>query len=542
MDIVSIAQELNNLAISKNHDIAQLQSFRKKVLGRVAYKTIFSPKNMVNGRNYTFHSGGRKELQFNIGEDLINGIPVVRYGVAYSLERSNTEHRLLADLNPSRKRFNEYVETNPNILYNCKLWYSIGNKWGGFIKDFSIIDEVFKDNYFIFIGKYFDKRLAEITRADLHVILEEFDRLLPLYEYCLDESIKIGGENKRIMRLTWNTNNWEFPSGHPWREKNQGNRNIAYENQYGYGHEEWLFNERFRIDGFQYGYIRGVNNLSAKTELINQITLYSISNDKQRFLVGNLFNVEIIEGFEEEQQKIADLISTYKTSMVEELQGVNADFEHFKKEQLYPNVKFKWDDAAIFHQPIPVNFLDGAEFNRFQAYYLKDELIGSIQKAFEQEANFNFQSGKASNTAEYTKTYSKKDTQVKRRHSEITNDLYDHLIAIGEKEGNISVEKTRVGGAIVDVVLKKDNYFELFEIKTSNTALKNIREALGQIFEYALFDGKVKCLRLVIVGPANLKPNEREYFIRLTNLMKTKLEYWAYKPNEVLITNKFIKE
>jgi hypothetical protein len=197
-------------------------------------------------------------------------------------------------------------------------------------------------------------------------------------------------KNKRIMRLSWNTNNWEIPSGHSWKVSNQGKSQIAYENQYGYGHEEWLFNERFRIDGYQYGYIRGVNNLSADIEKIDQVSLYTIRDDKQRCLVGNLFDVEIIEGYEVEQKKIERLISLYRASMVEELKNVNADYDYFKTDHLLPNVKFKWDEANILNQPLPVDFLDGAEFNRFQAYYLKEDLEEATLNEFKKESKFHF--------------------------------------------------------------------------------------------------------------------------------------------------------
>lgn len=44
--------------------------------------------------------------------------------------------------------------------------------------------------------------------------------------------------DKRIMRITWNSNNWEYPCGHPWSENNHVKTNIAFENKHGYGHEE----------------------------------------------------------------------------------------------------------------------------------------------------------------------------------------------------------------------------------------------------------------------------------------------------------------
>ena len=348
-------------------------------------------------------------------------------------------------------------------------------------------------------------------------------------------------KDKRIMRLTWNSNNWETPSGHSWHPKNQGNSAVAYEKQYGFGHEEWLFNERFRIDGYQYGYIRGVYNLSEDVEFLDQITLYTFRYDKQRCLVGNIHNVEIIEGYEEEK-KIESLLASYMPSMLDELKDVNADYNRFKDDYLLPNVKFKWDEADLFNEPLSVDFLDGAEFNRFQAYHLKEELEVLIESEFVKKVKFDFQHGKASYKGEYTKSTSDKKIKVKKRHGEITDDLYDYLISQGFKEENISVEKTRVGGAIVDVVLKHDEEFDLFEVKTRNTALKNIREALGQIFEYALMDREITCKRLVIIGPAELTELEQDYFNRLKDLIQIKLEYWGYRSQEEMIGNKFIIE
>lgn len=346
-------------------------------------------------------------------------------------------------------------------------------------------------------------------------------------------------KDKRIMRLTWNSNHWETPSGHAWDSKDQGKTTVAYEKQYGFGHEEWLFNERFRIDGYQYGYIRGINNLPKNVEFLDQITLYTIRDDKQRCLVGTIYQVEIIEGYKKELNKVKGLINTYMPSMLEELKKVNADYKRFENDYFLPNIKFKWSEVDLFHEPFSVDFLDGAEFNRFQAYYLKEEIEKSIENTFAKKVKFDFQHGKASNTDKYTKSTSNKTTIVKRRHGEITDDLYDYLIFKGSKKENISVEKTRIGGAIADVVLKDNNEFELFEVKTSNTALKNIRQALGQLFEYALMDQEITCKRLVIVGPAELTEPERAYFFRLKNLIQIKLEYWGYKSQEKMIENKF---
>lgn len=345
--------------------------------------------------------------------------------------------------------------------------------------------------------------------------------------------------DKRIMRITWNSNNWEFPCGHPWIEKNQGKRNIAFENKHGFGHEEWLFNERYRIEGYQYGFIRGVENLSKNKEIIDQIMLYTIKPNKRRCIVGGINNVEVIEGFDEELQKVKPLFKKYFHSMREELAKVNANVKYLDQNRILPNVKFKWSETELFQQPIPVDFLNGASFNRFQAYRVNDNIINQVNEVFEQKNKFFFQPGKAHNSYEHTRITDKKETNVKRRHGEITNDLYDYLISNGINVNNISVEKTRIEGAIVDLVVRKnESNFELYEVKTNNSALKNIRQALGQILEYALSDASISCNKLIIVGPAQFRENEKEYFERLKQTIAINLEYWAYDQN---VISKFIK-
>ena len=55
-----------------------------------------------------------------------------------------------------------------------------------------------------------------------------------------------------ITRLTWNSNNWNLPSGF----SNKSVKNENYETDSGFGWEEWLFNSNYVLDGYQYGFIQ----------------------------------------------------------------------------------------------------------------------------------------------------------------------------------------------------------------------------------------------------------------------------------------------
>lgn len=545
MIVHQLAEKLNIKAINENFNIAQLPELRKQFLGKkILPHKIFTSKTVFEKDKYAFHHGGREELQFNFGEEIFNKKKYTRFGLCISLESSPSLGEPLDVLGPYQVKFNQCLEDHPEFFGDFKMWYYYDGIRSDFHNPQRISDAWFKSDSFIVLGSVINKTLNELNENDLNNILKGFDRLLPIYEYCVLNNSNIARiKDKRIMRITWNANNWEFPSGHPWHKKNQGNTNIAYENQYGYGHEEWLFNERYRIDGFQYGYIRGVDRLSEYEEFLDEIVLFTIREDKQRCLIGILRDVEIIEGYEEELKKVTNLYKKYHQITLDELKKVNADCDYFKTDIFVPNVKFKWQDAQIFNIPIPISFLDGDKFNRFQPYKLTESIDQLLRNKLVENAKLIFKSGKASATSNYEKTTNKSKTIVKRSHSLITEDLYSYLLYSNEyKEEQLSCELTSVGGAIVDFAILENDSYSIFEVKTSVIGLKNIRQALGQLFEYAFLDESVSINRLVIVGPALLGEKELKFLGRIKAIINTPLEYWAYLREEKEIERKFFKQ
>ncbi|MEM9299321.1 MAG: hypothetical protein AAGA64_13150 [Bacteroidota bacterium] len=359
------------------------------------------------------------------------------------------------------------------------------------------------------------------------------------YKFFLDH---FWGE-KRIMRLTWNTNNWELPIHHKWSSEDQKNPNVTYEKQYGFGHEEWLLNPRYRKGDFQYGYIRGVDHMSKEINTINKVILFTINpNDKKRYLVGQLLNVEIIESYEEEIEMFRPIYDEYFNDMVEELKAVDADYNYFKKSALFPNVKFKLENATIYNGLVLTEVLNSDKYTRFQPYILDENIELAIERSLTPETKLNFQSGIANSSDSYSKTTKSGTSKVSRYHSRITRDLNDYLRQVeGYENEQISIEKTKVGVATIDAVVRKEDALLLYEIKTSSIALSNIRQALGQIFEYALLDGGAVVDHLYIVGPASLKPQERNYWARLKNVIDIPMTYIEYNAQSETLDKKFIK-
>ncbi|MEZ8269818.1 hypothetical protein AB6C54_01880 [Vibrio splendidus] len=102
MGISSICEELN--ALSKDYKIGQLQRLRKKIKRLSKPKTLKLFSDQTIADEWAFHSGGRTELQFNVGYESRG----FRYGVALSLQLSQT----LPDISEFEikiQRFNEFL-------------------------------------------------------------------------------------------------------------------------------------------------------------------------------------------------------------------------------------------------------------------------------------------------------------------------------------------------------------------------------------------------------------------------------------------------
>lgn len=400
--------------------------------------------------------------------------------------------------------------------------------------------------YSDYIIHYYHVEFYELSQEELFQYKLQQGIRIVQKEDIINKSEQLWTENMadtRLMRITWNDNGWEKPTIHDWKKSRQGNHSIAHENQYGYGHEEWLFNSVFNIKGYQYGYIRGADYMEKDKVFIDKVYLFTINPASQdRLLIGVLNNVEIIENYEAEQDFIAPYIIEYKDQMVEDLKSVNADYKRFLKFPHKPNVKFRLEEAELYPAFKLINELkqgkNSAKYNRFQAYKIQGDIAGVLEEAKVINTHFQFNSGKAKSSQKYLKSSNSKKTTVNRTHSNITESLYTFLSEkIKVSKNDLSVEKTRIGYAIADCVVREmENTYTVFEIKTKASAQLNIREALGQLFEYAFIDNTVNIKKLVIVGPAKCKKHELEYLDNINSLIKVQIEYWAYQSD----TNDFI--
>lgn len=394
-----------------------------------------------------------------------------------------------------------------------------------------------------------DENFAVIRKEDL--IRENWKTLIEKTEayflgklHILDEISSHFWPEKRLMRIVWNDNNWQFPIERFWKKSWQGRTDKAFHQQYGFGFEEWLFNTRYFKDGIQYGYVRGIDTMPQNCNFIDELFLYGLHPQTKRpCLIGKLINVELYRDSDEVEADILEIFENGRQHMLEELEEANADTTFLRKMELRPNMSFNLEEATMYEEPIMLddNIL---KTPRFIPNIIQDELeglINDIQTAFN-NPSMNFNAGNGTGSNGYTQTITGGKRDVNRYHADITNDLHEYLLAHPDfKNFDISTEKTRICNNLVDCVAKYKSNHILFEVKTTNSVLTNVRLALGQIIEYALLDVSISVKKLIIVGPAI--PNKRDiiYLELLKEKLALPLEYWSYSFEEKILDNKFKK-
>lgn len=187
MNIATLAEQINGLA--RTERLGSLQGLREKVRGKnPRTHKIFSKATIKD--TYAFHDGGRTELQFNVGLETRGGLRFLRHGVAFSFDKSHT----LPDPSILRKwvrPFNVWVESNADALREFRMWHdSKGVPPSDDRPPNQILEGQLKEfvdgQKFVFLGT----RVPE-SEVDVNQILRDLDRLFPLYEFCLEESLRV---------------------------------------------------------------------------------------------------------------------------------------------------------------------------------------------------------------------------------------------------------------------------------------------------------------------------------------------------------------
>ena len=172
-DFRKFVAELN--AAARSHPIGALQEIRAKLHGKQqSGEKLFREPTITD--EWACHYGGRAELQFNIGYDGATE-DMIRSGVAFSFETSRS-YPVIDPLIDKAKLFNDFLRINSELYGDMRMWHWQNQTRSGETRPGPIPPEQATIGVFLFLGNL--RPISEVTHD---LVLNDMDRLLPLYKY-----------------------------------------------------------------------------------------------------------------------------------------------------------------------------------------------------------------------------------------------------------------------------------------------------------------------------------------------------------------------
>ncbi len=343
-----------------------------------------------------------------------------------------------------------------------------------------------------------------------------------------DHLKKILSKESKIARLTWNTNGWVKPSGLTGKSTN-----VSFENEHGFGHEEWLFDGDKVIGGYKYGFLEPIHKFRSRYEgqVFNLMLYTRDAESNQSFWVASLKDVEVL--LPEESEKI---LAHYKQEgwydeMKADLYNLNLDSGQLDTwikegaEQLF-NIKFK----AYQLNEIPAELFPVLNENEIPSTrYILMDLPAGIQEKMEVrfKTGFSFEdsgSEEANLGTKSLRTGRKKEIELELKHNILQTKFLKYL---QKKYGKSIVKRecTAYGASRIDVIRKTDTGYVFYEIKTYNSLRTSIREGIGQLLEYTLYPNVNEAESIVLVSHVAPSDEVKKYLHHLKNFIKLPFSY-----------------
>lgn len=328
---------------------------------------------------------------------------------------------------------------------------------------------------------------------------------------------------KKIARICWNSNGWITPSGRLGKSVNK----ESYEYQNGYGHEEWLLDTTKLIDGYHYGYIQAIGkHRDTYLDQVFDVSLYSINSDtKQRWWLGEIKNLEVISAKESAKvYKVYKKNGWYK-EMISQLKQVGANIDEFKNfvtPDIFSVVRYRPEDLNLLEEPQEFSADDPSVTSNY--YNLKNK---KLEPNLEVKKGFQFIAGHNAGKGASKRSYSDHKNDISLLHNQIQTALYKRLSTTFD-DGCVGTEVSCGLGNRIDLVVNDEDKYSLYEIKVLKNAKSCIREALGQLMEYAFYIEEISIDKLVIVSPHELKNSDKQYLDRLQKKFGLPVEYLQF--------------
>jgi hypothetical protein len=321
---------------------------------------------------------------------------------------------------------------------------------------------------------------------------------------------------KRVARICWNDKGWVEPSG----IIGKSNDKKSHEYQFGYGHEEWLFDTSKIINGYHYAFLEPIRKQhQAYQNNTYNIWLYSIDGEtKKRYYIGEINNVIVLDDAEAEYVFQQYQENGWLNEMIEQIRLSQANEKGLSgfldvKTDLF-NIKFKATDVDFKgYNELPDTHV-AYTVNRYSFNLFHDNYnVITAPKSFEfiQPQSINNET-----TSLGSKTFQRepKEIEIKNLHRVISDNLTKLLREVYGNNNVTPEHPTCYGMNRIDIVINDNGKLTFYEIKTYASLQTSIREAFGQIMEYAHWINANNANELIIVTQSHKNTNEAKGYIK----------------------------
>lgn len=322
----------------------------------------------------------------------------------------------------------------------------------------------------------------------------------------------VTGPRAYLARVCWNSQGWRCATG----EARALESPSSFVAKIGFGHEEWLFNQLLTIDGWRYGFLEPVHSHRAHHEgEIIDVGLYAIDPDKRRCWVGRIHRAEILT---EEEARVATaafekrgLLEQMRTE-VTALKGSTATLKPDVEGFTLFNIRFRPEHLEVADPPEPLPRTHRVwDLNRYNLNSADSADFGGAPSAGTRKLR----------PEEFDPRNPVGPTPITALHNKIQNRLFG-LLQKRYGEDAVVLEK-----AHVDIVVEHPDLYAFIEVKSDPEARLALRNAIGQLLEYAWYEQLAGQRRpeLIVAAPAPLTPAARSYLARLREKEGLKIHY-----------------
>lgn len=322
----------------------------------------------------------------------------------------------------------------------------------------------------------------------------------------------------KLARISFNSSDWWKPTG----DARKCEATNTYNYKQGFGHEDWLFRTDWVVDGWRYAFIEGVNRspLRHSKEVLN-LTLFTIDAEKRRRFVANIYEVECLDISQAEDALAVYRDKDWYATMEREIAEIGGNPKALGDSKWVThvlNVRFRQTNVDRF----PPNCFASPDDvwlrkrHRYQLYDLQPEQQRRLEQALPGRRGTH-----SAPSLERIFRRGMRSVEITPEHRKMQAKL------LSELKREFGATRVVLEEDFVDVTVRTDQEKILFEIKTDLEPRTVIRNALGQVLEYAYHPLRKHELpvRLVIVGRVPLNAYEAEYLGYLKAKHSLPLEY-----------------